>query len=681
MNGLTVLGNTPHNFRAGKIADCVEIWESLTTDKWILNVVRGDFIEFESVPLQIHVPGEVHLSAGEKKALHDSLTEFESLQIIEECQANERDGFYCNLFPRIKRDQSTRVIFNLKQLNRNVEYVHFKMDTIKDAIRLIKKNCLFASIDFKHAYFSVRISPEHRHFFRFHWKGRHYQFTCLPQGFSPAPRIFTKLMKPAYSHLREHGAVIVSYIDDSLLFFYDREEGTHEVNKVMQFFDKLGLTIHPGKSVIVPAHAIEYLGFTLNSVDMTVELTDRKKDKIAALARSLLQRKMVTIHELAQFIGNLVAAAPGVAYAALHYKPLEIARNAALTGARGEAQMTLDEIMKDEIRWWSLNIGAAVRLIEVPDIDITLHADASNIGWGGVSNDVTTGGHWSASEANQHINWKELKAAHLTLQSLCLGVTNKHVHLRLDNTTAVACIQRQGSTKEKLMTLTQSIFAWALEREIHLSASHIPGVINESADRESRKKNKDCEWMLNGGVFSSLCKTFGKPSMDMFASRLNNQLPKYVAWRPDPTACHVDAFTMSWCNTYSYAFPPFSVMGQVLQKLELEKGKMLVVAPLWTTQAWWSRALTMLVDNPVILPRDCLQMPQEPSLRHPLRDKLRLVAMKLSGNPSETKAFRTRLQSFCSTPGEQAHRDNIGHITSSGVLFVSQGKLIHCCHL
>ena len=119
-----MLGNTTHNFKAGKIADCVEIWESLTTDKWILNVVREVFIEFESVPLQKHVPGEVHLSAGEKKALHDSLTAFESLQIIEECQANERDGLYSNLFPRIKIDQSTRVIFNLKQLNKNVEYVY-----------------------------------------------------------------------------------------------------------------------------------------------------------------------------------------------------------------------------------------------------------------------------------------------------------------------------------------------------------------------------------------------------------------------------------------------------------------------------------------------------------------------------------------------------------------------------
>ena len=44
VNELTVLGNTPHNFKAGKIADCVENWESLTTDRWILNVVRGDFM-------------------------------------------------------------------------------------------------------------------------------------------------------------------------------------------------------------------------------------------------------------------------------------------------------------------------------------------------------------------------------------------------------------------------------------------------------------------------------------------------------------------------------------------------------------------------------------------------------------------------------------------------------------
>jgi hypothetical protein len=36
-------------------------------------------------------------------------------------------------------------------------------------------------------------------FLRFQWKGKNYQYTCLPNGITSAPRIFTKLMKPVYS--------------------------------------------------------------------------------------------------------------------------------------------------------------------------------------------------------------------------------------------------------------------------------------------------------------------------------------------------------------------------------------------------------------------------------------------------------------------------------------------------
>ena len=41
--------------------------------------------------------------------------------------------------------------------------------------------------------------------------------TCLPNGITSAPRIFTKLMKPVYSTLRQYGHKNVVCIDDSLL--------------------------------------------------------------------------------------------------------------------------------------------------------------------------------------------------------------------------------------------------------------------------------------------------------------------------------------------------------------------------------------------------------------------------------------------------------------------------------
>ncbi len=50
--------------------------------------------------------------------------------------------------------------------------------------------------------------------------------------------------------------------------------------------------------------------------------------------------------------------------------------------------------------------------------------------------------------------------------------------------------------KSRLMALTREIYAWALPRQIHLSAAYIPGKQNVLADKESRTHVLDKEWKL-----------------------------------------------------------------------------------------------------------------------------------------------------------------------------------------
>ena len=57
-----------------------------------------------------------------------------------------------------------------------------------------------------------------------------------------------------------------------------------------------------------------------------------------------------------------------------------------------------------------------------------------------------------------------------------------------------------------------------------------------------------------------------KTTIDLFASRLNAQIPRYVSWRPEPQCVAVDAFSIQWGNEVFYAFPPFALIPRVLQK-------------------------------------------------------------------------------------------------------------------
>lgn len=116
-------------------------------------------------------------------------------------------------------------------------------------------------MDFKDAYYSMYVRPEDRKWLQFMWKGRHYRFTCLPQGLSSAPRIFTKLMKPVFSHLRSLGIVVLCYLDDCLFIASSVALLQAQVSYALRFFDSLGLTTNVRQSAL---EALEVWCWTLS---------------------------------------------------------------------------------------------------------------------------------------------------------------------------------------------------------------------------------------------------------------------------------------------------------------------------------------------------------------------------------------------------------------------------------
>ena len=69
-------------------------------------------------------------------------------------------------------------------------------------------------------------------------------------------------------------------------------------------------------------------------------------------------------------------------------------------------------------------------------------------------------------------------------------------------------------------------------------------VKNTTADLRSRLFYNNKEWSLNDRVAKSLFDQFGKPEIDMFASRLNTRCTKYASYKPNPDAYHVNAFSL-----------------------------------------------------------------------------------------------------------------------------------------
>ena len=179
--------------------------------------------------------------------------------------------------------------------------------------------------------------------------------------------------------------------------------------------------------------------------------------------------------------------------------------------------------------------------------------------------------------------------------------------------------------------MTKKIWERCIEREIWLSIVHIPGKQNFIADFESQRNQRESEWMLDKtSVLNALMELNVTPDIYLFASRINHQ---YVAYKPDPNAFAIDAFSLDWSKLNFYAFPPFSVIPSVLRKITAEQATGVIVVPDWPTQSWHPKEQQMFVKEPVLLEarKDLLKLPGHPSEVHPLWHKLNLLVCILSG--------------------------------------------------
>ena len=540
-----------------------------------------------------------------------------------------------------KPNDKIRLILNLKKFNESEANVHFKMDNIQTVLKLITKNCWMASIDLKDAYYSVKVDPLYQKYLKFSFDNDLYQFTAFPNGLSTCPRQFTKLLKPALAYLRVEGYIIMAYIDDLYLQGRTLEECVQNVIQTMKILESLGFVVHPDKSVFIPSHRLIFLGFVLDSVKMTVTLTAEKREKLKALIQQALSNpSQIQIRTVAQLIGHFVSCLPAVRHGALYYRQLDKNKTTALKSNKGnfDSIMSISASGQQELKWWLANIDTSFGYITKPPIDLVIYTDASLIGWGAALASQKTGGNWSASETNIHINNLELKAVLFALKCFVADIETKHVKLMIDNSAAVYMINNMGSSHSKLgNSIVVDIWEFCISKHIWITAAHVPGVENVVADREPRKSYRDSEWMINSKELQNCLSHLDfKPDIDLFACRLNAQFPIYCSYRPDPGAKYVNAFTIKWDNLQFYCFPPFSCILQVIQKIILEKACGILVVPNWPTQPWYPLLNRILIKTPqILLPsKYLLHLPAAPDQLHPLHQSLQLKICLVSGHKS-----------------------------------------------
>ena len=193
-----------------------------------------------------------------------------------------------------------------------------------------------------------------------------------------------------------------------------------------------------------------------------------------------------------------------------------------------------------------------------------------------------------------------------------------------------------------------------------------------------RLLNENTEWRLAPFVFHKIVNLFKvTPEIDLFASALNHQVPKYISWNLDQEAFAIDAFSISWANIKLYAFPPpFSLIGASISKIKQKGASGVKIIPLSNTQFWFPMMVSLLQDFPLILPPNILALPFNQDQQHPLYPKMKLLALHLSANPSDIQTFRQKLQMLSWSCGDQPQGQDMSPYSEDGTDLRYQGMRI-----
>ena len=578
--------------------------------------------------------------SDKQSALNIKIEELLAKNAIQEMPPGEK-GFFNRVFLRAKRTGGWRLILDVSELNKYLVCPTFKMDTTKVVRQAVHAGQWATSIDFSDAYHHVPMRKAHWKYLCFEVGGRRYWYVSLPFGLSTAPRIFTEVVKTLKEWARRMLMLLFQYIDDWLNVASSFQKTWLLTRLFVHKCLDLGLLVNLSKSELIPTQQILFLGRTFDFVQGKVFVSPQsRKSIISKIARTrLFARPPLWLAE--SLLGLLSSAEKAVPWGRLNLRDLQRCVNTALKRGRTSYRtVTMTALAWENLSWWSLDLNLAPgQLFVTPPPSVAVQSDASTTGWGFVINSQTFKGQWSVKERKLHINLLELRVIEIVCRLCPDQIQGRTVRFLLDNSTAIAYLNKQGGTRSlHMMNETRQVFAALINLDVTPVACHIAGALNVLADLASRQGQVIAtEWRLSDAVFQWIgdVSPWGRPQAELFANSSNHHLKQYFSPCPDTESIGVDSLVAEWPNQVLYAFPPAVILDKVIARLLVEKQRrVLLVAPLLPNAPWFPSLYSMLIQEPLQLPTPC-NMLRQPHWLHfhptPATMKLHLWWVKTPG--------------------------------------------------
>lgn len=530
------------------------------------------------------------------------------------------DYFFNHRFPVDKPDGSVRPVGNYRALNKYIFAEHFKMESMKTVRELIRPNDWMCYWDLKKCYFQIPLAENSRKYTCFWYENKIYAMWQCDFGINILPLVCTKMMKPFLAHIRDepHSIRCVSVLDDGQTMSETGHLASGDGQIVKHCLGVFGWKINSEKSDWNPKQSREFLGNITDSIKMEIILPERKIVNMREQVSQLLNADHVTLRALMSVHGTLGAGYEAIDMIGYRLLETKFAIADFVRNCQGNfnSSVQLSPPVRDELTTFSRFLrlwNGKSCLVTTPDLCIA--TDASDTGYGAcILYGKTPYKHtqladsWSHVEELRHINWKETVAVTkgaraLIVQNQMFGV---HILFQVDSTTVHAYLRHRSKGNRVIARMVAEFLCFLSRRKIEFSTAWVSSADNKEADDLSRDTRLDhSDYTLNSEVFSQIQSLYGNLEIDLFASRANTRLPRFVSWKPTSGAEYVDALskTIKWSSFYFYANPPFILLSKVMNKIRADAACGVVIVPRWPAAPWWSNFRDLLIDRPFLLPR------------------------------------------------------------------------------
>jgi hypothetical protein len=283
---------------------------------------------------------------------------------------------------------------------------------------------------------------------------------------------------------------VMAYLDDFLVAARTFDECKEALDFLIFILRRLGFAIAYHK-VEGPVQTLVFLGFLLNTVEMTVAVTRTRVSELNELLLSTLNQAKLTKRKLQSIIGKLNYVT-SVVYGGRFFLRRLCDVLAHLRHPWHRTRVTVE--MRNDIRWW-LSFGLVfcskplTMVSQRPCSAAAVSIDACGRAAGAFFMGDSAYTEFSSMNKDAPalcINHKEILALLPALQKWAPFLANKQVHVYSDNVCAVQSINKGSSRHPLVMESLRSVFWLSIWYNFRIKCHYYPGQRNVLADAVSR---------------------------------------------------------------------------------------------------------------------------------------------------------------------------------------------------